>query len=92
MRFAWDPRKAHSNWAKHGVAFEEAVTVFADPLAVIAPDEKEPDRSQIIGESLTGRTLFTVFIEVNHAEEEIRIISARLATKRERRAYQEGAL
>jgi uncharacterized protein len=40
LRFKWDPRKAEANLAKHGVLFEDAVTVFADPLARIFPDEE----------------------------------------------------
>ncbi len=93
MRFTWDSRKAISNVSKHGVAFEEATTVFADPLAIIVGDQKHAERSLIIGVSGASRTLVTVFIEIDHDDEgqdEIRIISARLATKHERRKYEEG--
>ena len=65
--------------------------MFVDPLAVVTADEGQPERSHIVGLSLAGRVLLTVFVEVDHAEEEIRIISARLATKGERRRYQEGS-
>jgi uncharacterized DUF497 family protein len=45
VRFTWDPRKAASNVSKHGVAFKEAVTVFADPLAIIVEDAEHPERA-----------------------------------------------
>jgi len=91
--FTWDPRKAASNLSKHGVAFEEAATVFADPLAIIVGDAQHGERALIIGSSLAARVLVTVFIEVNHDDEskdEIRLVSARPATKHERRRYEEG--
>ncbi len=88
MRFTWDPRKAASNKRKHGVAFEEAVTVFADPLAIMVTDANHADRDLIVGESSFGRLLVTVFAEVK--EDEVRIISARCATKHERGRYEEG--
>jgi hypothetical protein len=93
VRFTWDSRKASSNLSKHEVSFEEAVTVFADPLAIIAEDAEHPEREIIIGLSMASRVLVTVFIEVNHddeSEDEVRIISARPATKHERRRYEEG--
>ncbi len=94
MRFTWDPRKAESNLSKHGVAFDEAVTVFADPLAIIAEDAEHVERAIIIGQSTQARVLVTVFIETTHVgeatEDETRIISARRATKHERRRYEEG--
>lgn len=94
MRFTWDPQKAESNLSKHGVAFEEAVTVFADPLAVIAPDAEHAERAIIVGQSTQAQVLVTVFIETsrpdNSDEDETRVISARLATKHERRRYEEG--
>jgi hypothetical protein len=93
VRFTWDPRKASSNLSKHKVSFEEAVSVFTDPLAIIAEETEYPERAIIIGLSIASRVLVTVFIEVNHddeSEDEIRIISARPATKRERGRYEEG--
>jgi uncharacterized protein len=86
--FSWDARKAASNVRKHGVQFEEAATVFADPLALIVEDAVYADRSVIVGQSAAGRLLLAVFMEVH--EDSIRIISARLATKRERRQYEDG--
>ena len=84
----WDPAKARANISKHGVTFEEATTVFADPLALIVDDALHPERTLIIGESLRRRVLVTVFVEVR--ADAVRIISARLATNRERRKYEEG--
>lgn len=90
MRFAWDPKKAALNARKHGVSFEEASTTLRDTLAVTGSD---PDHSLgesrfvSFGASKNGRLLV-----VSHTEEGdvIRIISARLATKQERKIYEEG--
>lgn len=90
MEFEWDPEKAISNLRKHKVSFEEASTALSDPMAATGAD---PDHS--IGEfryitfgfSERGRLLV-----VSHTEqsETIRIISARLASKKERKIYEEG--
>ena len=88
MRFTWDPPKARANVRKHGVTFEEATTVFADPLALIVTDTAYSDRSLIIGESIVRRILVAVFVEI--ADDEIRLISARRATRHERRSYEQG--
>ena len=88
MRYVWDPKKARSNEQKHGVSFEEAATAFADPLAIIVDDLVHPERATLIGMSWKARILVTVFIE--KSEEEIRLISARLASRPERRRYEEG--
>lgn len=90
MRFEWDSAKAASNLRKHGVSFEEAVSVFYDPLAATAadPDHSEDEaRFLTFGISSAGRLLV-----VSHTEREaaIRIISARAASKSERRIYEEG--
>ncbi len=87
MRFSWDPSKARANVRKHGVTFEEAATVFADPLALIVDDTVHTDRSLIIGESIVQRILVAVFVEI--ADDETRLISARRATKHERRSYEQ---
>jgi len=88
--FEWDPEKAASNVAKHGVTFEEAQTVFQDDLFVAFED---PDHSQgesrliILGQSTTrSRLLVVAYTERRKA---IRLISAREATRKERRAYEE---
>lgn len=92
MRYTWDPAKAEINLKKHGVSFEEAATVFADPSALYAADRDHDheERMRVIGNSSAGRVLFVVGCEVV-ADEEIRIISARRATASERKAYEEGS-
>jgi uncharacterized DUF497 family protein len=90
LAFEWDEDKAASNQKKHGVTFEEAATVFADPLAAIFDDEahsEEEQREIIVGHSVDDRLLLVSFTEREGA---IRIISARRATKRERRDYEEN--
>ncbi len=89
VRFEWDAAKAASNRHKHGVTFGEARTVFADPLTLIAPDRQHADRFHIVGVSSRTRVLFVVYAE-KADDETIRIISARPATRAERRAYEEG--
>ncbi|MCT7960559.1 BrnT family toxin [Laspinema sp. D1] len=90
MEFEWNEAKAASNVVKHGVSFEEAKTVFADPLYVdfYDPDHsEEEDRYIIMGESQQGRLLLVAYTERGKG---IRIISARTVTQRERRTYEEG--
>ena len=91
MTFEWDARKAAANLKKHRVAFEDAATVFLDPLAITFPD---PDHSADGNREITiGCTLKEQVVFVSHCErgERIRVISARLATLSERRQYEEGA-
>jgi uncharacterized DUF497 family protein len=86
----WDPTKALANQGTHGVTFEEAATVFQDALARIHPD---PDHSAlerreiIVGHSCQGQLLVVSFTERGS---NIRLISARLATRRERHDYEEA--
>ncbi|MGO8813591.1 MAG: BrnT family toxin [Terriglobia bacterium] len=88
MRFEWDGSKATSNLKKHRVSFEEAVTVFYDPLAATFGD---PDHSQeesrliTVGYSARGRLLVVSHVERSGA---IRVVSARRATVRERRRHE----
>jgi uncharacterized protein len=92
VEFEWDEEKAASNLVKHKVGFEEAKTVFDNLLAVIFNDERhstDDRREIIIGHSQKNRLLLVSFTERGHA---IRIISARLATRKERKAYEENAL
>lgn len=92
MRFEWDPRKAAANLKKHRVSFDEAATVFKDPLGRIFYDEEHsaPERREImIGHSILDRLVLVCFTE--RAEETVRIFSARLATKKEREDYEENA-
>ena len=88
--FEWDARKAEANLKNHGVSFEEALTVFADPLGKIFddPDHSTGERRElIIGHSVEHRLVVVSFTERNTRT---RIISAREATARERREYEEN--
>ena len=90
LRFEWDPEKAAANLAKHGVSFEEALTVFSDPLARIFDDEdhsSEEEREIIIGHSAKHRLLLVCFTARDTA---IRLFSARRAAKKERQDYEEN--
>ena len=89
MRFEWDATKAAANLRKHGVSFDEAAEVFQDPCGVIDVDAEhsyDEDRFFVIGYS-TARLLFVVFAE--RRGDVFRIISARLPTPAERKAYEE---
>ncbi len=91
MEFEWDESKATANLTKHGVSFEEANTVFDNVLAVIFDDQAHSvgeKREIIIGHSRNNRLLLISFTERSNA---IRIISARLATPREREDYEQNA-
>ncbi len=90
MQFEWSENKAASNLSKHGVSFEEAKTVFDDPLYVdfYDPDHSEDEeRYLIVGESNRGRLLIVSYTERGDS---IRLISARELTRTEREAYEEG--
>ena len=90
MDYEWDEAKAASNLEKHGVSFEEAATVFDDPLYI---DFYDPDhavdehRYLIMGQSTAGRLLIISYTE---RDEAVRLITAREVTSAERRAYEEG--
>jgi uncharacterized protein len=91
VTFEWDPEKAATNLAKHGVHFDEASTVFADPLGRIVDDPRHArgeDRSVLVGFSRAQRLLAVMFTE---RRGRIRIISARPVTHAERRTYEESA-
>jgi uncharacterized protein len=90
MQFEWEPSKAAANLRKHSVDFSEASSVFDNPLALIFPDEAhsiEEHREIIIGHSQKNRLIFVSFTERGDV---IRIISARLATSRERQDYEQN--
>lgn len=88
MDCEWDPAKAAWNLRKHGIAFADAVGVLEDPAAATRPDLRaEEERWVSIGTDYLGRTVVLVW---TWRRERIRIISARLATPRERRQYREG--
>lgn len=90
MEFEWDDAKAESNKSKHGITFSEAMTVFGDPFAVTGCDPRhadDEDRFLTLGTSVVGR-----LVVVSHTDrgDSIRIISAREATRRERKEYEDG--
>ena len=91
MKFEWDLQKAAKNLAKHGVSFEDAATVFGDPLGRIESDPRHSlseERFVLVGLSRGQRFLAVMFADRRDA---IRLISARRATRRERREYEERA-
>lgn len=88
MKFEWDPKKATLNRKKHGISFHEAATVFGDPLAMTFddPDHAEEIRYLTFGHSNTQKLLI-----ISHTAQQntIRIISARVTTRNERKNYEE---
>ncbi|NUM54374.1 MAG: BrnT family toxin [Candidatus Hydrogenedentes bacterium] len=89
LRFEWDPDKADSNESKHGVRFEESLTVFSDGLARIHDDldhSANEHREIIVGYSSRRRLLLVCFAARG---DRVRIVSARKTTKRERLDYEE---
>jgi len=91
LKFEWDKDKAESNLKEHSVSFEEAATAFGDTLSKTIPD---PDHSE--GEAryvLIGATTARRVVVVSHTErgDNIRIINARPATRKEIRAYEQGS-
>ena len=88
-QFEWNADKATDNLRKHGVSFDEAVTAFGDPFSVLLRDPEHSvgeERYLVLGLSSTGRLLVVSFVE---RPPRTRIISARLATRRERQDYEE---
>jgi hypothetical protein len=90
MEFEWDPNKAQMNLVWHGVSFDEAATVFGDPLSITVPDPNhsfDEERFIIVGLSYDDRLLIVSYTERG---DNIRIISARELTQKERKDYEEG--
>ncbi len=88
MRYQWDRNKALTNLNKHGVDFADAVSVFSDELAITIFDARfEEERFITIGIDLLSRILVVVY---TMRDDEIRLISARKATRNELRQYEEG--
>ena len=90
LKLTWDPKKAAVNIRKHGVSFEEASTAFGDPLSVTVPDplhEAGERRFILIGHSAQGRMVVVVHTE---EEDNPRLISAREATRAEKRTYEQS--
>ena len=91
LHFAWEPRKARLNWRKHRVTFEEAVGVFSDPLSLTDRDHRHASEERFftIGRTAQARLLVVVHTDQGEA---IRIISARQATTRERKDYEDDEI
>ncbi len=84
----WDAEKAEQNLRKHGISFEEALTVLADPLSLTLPDpdhSAEEQRMLVLGRSTADRFLI---LSITERGESVRLISARAMTPRERRSYE----
>ena len=95
LRFEWHNAKASSNRGKHGIAFPLAATVFLDPLMVSIPDHDhstDEERWLTLGQTRSGQLLVVAhtYQETDQHETTVRIISARPATRRERRQYEES--
>jgi len=92
VRFEWDPRKATANLGKHGVSFEEASTVFGDPLATTVPDRRHSvGEHRWLTTGLTDRQRVVIVWHVDDGSGAVvRVIGAREATPRERRTYESG--
>jgi uncharacterized DUF497 family protein len=93
VEFEWDAAKNHSNLAKHGMAFEDVVAVFSDPVQLREPNRLagEETRLQVIGKVIsTGPIFFVVYTlrSTMTGEVSIRVISARRASRRERERYE----
>lgn len=90
VQFEWDPKKVKANLAKHGVSFEEAMTVFGDALARIFDDEEHSEdekREIMIWHSIQQHLVLVSFTCV---DERIRLLGARKATRQERKDYEEN--
>jgi len=90
LNFEWDDKKAKSNLLKHKISFEEASTAFGDDLSITIEDplhNESENRLILIGKSIYHKTLVVVHLE---QKDSIRIISARKATKKEQRFYEES--
>jgi hypothetical protein len=85
--WTWDPEKARTNLRKHGVSFAEAVIALEDPLALTVPDRmREEERLVTVGQESDGRLIVVAWVSRGRGG---RILSARKATPRERRSYEE---
>lgn len=90
MDFDWDSDKSAENVAKHGVTFEEAASIFSDPLAITFPD---PDHSvgeeRVLTFGISNQVRLLAVISTERRDT-LRIVSARTATRREREVYEQG--
>ncbi len=91
MKFEWDERKAYINKQKHGISFDEAITAFDDPFALLAPDERHSSdtetREWVIGEATPG--VLVVIFTKREKGKIYRLISARKANRKERKLYEQ---
>ena len=89
MDIEWDPAKARSNLKKHGISFSDAEAVLYDPLAISVEDSNAEGESRYlaVGADATGRIVVVCY---TYRDQRVRLISARGATKRERREYEKG--
>ena len=89
MRILWDPKKAKSNFRKHRIRFPDAESVLFDPMALTCEDELSHDEQRFVtvGTDALNRVLVLVY---TYRGEDIRLISARRATLKERKAYEKG--
>lgn len=91
MIYEWDPQKAEKNLQKHGISFDEATSVFTDPLALTFDDpDHSADEHRFITMGTSNKERILFLSHVDHGEDHIRIISARSATPREAHDYQES--
>jgi uncharacterized DUF497 family protein len=89
VKFEWDPEKAALNLRNHGVSFEEAASIFGDPLAATIPDpEHSTEEARSITMGVTPSQRLLVVVHTDRADR-IRIISARPATRAEKKKYEE---
>ncbi|MCY7348604.1 MAG: BrnT family toxin [Pyrinomonadaceae bacterium] len=87
--FEWSPKKAETNFKKHSVSFEEAASVFFDPLSLTVPDPRHSDdENRFIITGISDRQRHLVIVHTDRGDK-IRIISARLTTPNERRKYEQ---
>jgi hypothetical protein len=89
MKITWDPAKAESNFRKHKIRFSDAEAVLFDPMALTIEDEtaQSEERFVSVGADALNRVVVVVY---TYRGEDIRLISARRATRRERKSYEEG--
>jgi len=89
MKITWDPAKAESNFRKHKIRFSDAEAVLFDPMALTIADEtaESEERFVSVGVDALNRVVVVVY---TYRGNDIRLISARRATRRERKAYEEG--
>ena len=89
MDITWDPSKADTNLKKHGVSFEEAATVIQSALTVTVEDDSSPDEQRFVTIGMSVKLRVIMVVHTYRDEEEIRIISARKASKKEQSIYEE---